>query len=126
MTRPRPLSPHLQIYRPQMTTITSILHRITGIALSIGTLMVAWWLVAAMVGEEAYNTAMNFARSPLGLFMLFGWTVALYYHLLNGIRHLLWDRVMFLNIKSAYTSGYFIFFLTLVLSVSTWYCAYMY
>jgi succinate dehydrogenase / fumarate reductase, cytochrome b subunit len=120
----RPLSPHLQIYRWQLTMFMSILHRITGVALSIGGLMVAWWLVAAMMGEGAYNIARDFAASPLGLFMLFGWSFCLYYHLFNGIRHLIWDTGRLFKIENAYRAGYFVLFLTVVATVGTWYVAY--
>lgn len=120
----RPLSPHLQIYRWQLTMITSILHRITGAALCVGMLMLAWWLVAAMLGEGAYNTAMNFTRSPLGIFMMFGWSVALYYHLFNGIRHLIWDRVYLLKIENAYRAGYLVLLLTAIATAATWYDVY--
>jgi succinate dehydrogenase / fumarate reductase, cytochrome b subunit len=120
----RPLSPHLQIYRPQLTSMMSILHRITGVALSIGGLMVAWWLVAAAMGEGAYNIARDFAASPLGLFMLFGWTFCLYYHLFNGIRHLMWDMVFLFRIENAYRAGYLVLLLTIISTAGTWYCAY--
>lgn len=120
----RPLSPHLQIYRWQLTMITSILHRITGVGLCVGMLMLAWWLVAAMLGEGAYNTAMNFARSPIGILFMFGWTVALYYHLFNGIRHLIWDRVYLLKIENAYRAGYLVLLLTAIATAATWYDVY--
>ncbi len=87
----RPLSPHLQVYRPQMTTFTSIMHRATGVALAVGTLLMTWWLVAAASSDESFATVQFFMGSPLGLLFLFGWTLALVYHLLNGIRHLAWD-----------------------------------
>jgi succinate dehydrogenase / fumarate reductase cytochrome b subunit len=119
----RPLSPHLQIYRWQLTMSLSILHRITGVALSVGTLMIAWWLVAAMLGEAYYNVAMNFVKSPLGLFMIFGWTVALYYHLFNGIRHLLWDCVFLFKIENAYRAGYLVLLATVIATAATWYIA---
>ena len=120
----RPLSPHLQIYRWQLTMITSILHRITGAALAVGTLMIAWWLIAAAMGEGAYNIAMNFAGSPLGLFMLFGWSIALYYHLFNGIRHLLWDNIHLFKLRNAYIAGYAVLVLTVVFTAATWCIAY--
>lgn len=116
----RPLSPHLQVYRWQLTMATSILHRMTGGALAVGTLMLAWALVAAALGEETYNIFKNFAGSPLGIFMLFGWTVAFYYHLFNGIRHLLWDTVRLLELKSAYRAGYVVLVLTVLATLSTW------
>lgn len=120
----RPLSPHLQVYRPQMTSMLSILHRLTGVALAIGTLMVVWWLVAAATGEEAYNNAMSFAESPLGLFMLFGWTYALYYHMCNGIRHLIWDTGRLFEIENAKRAGYLVLLASVALTAATWCCAY--
>jgi len=87
----RPLSPHLQVYRPQITSFTSIMHRATGVALAVGTLLMTWWLVAAATSEDAFATAQWFIGSPVGLLLLFGWTLALVYHLINGIRHLAWD-----------------------------------
>jgi succinate dehydrogenase / fumarate reductase cytochrome b subunit len=120
----RPLSPHLQVYRLPLLANLSILHRITGAALSVGALMVAWWLVAAAMGEGPYNTAMNFARSPLGIFMMFGWSVALYYHLFNGIRHLIWDTGRGFKLKNAYMSGYIVLLLTALATAATWYEVY--
>ena len=87
----RPLSPHLQVYRPQITSVTSIVHRFTGIWLGVGTLLMTWWLVAAAVSQDAFATAQYFIGSPVGILLLFLWSLALVYHLLNGIRHLVWD-----------------------------------
>ena len=87
----RPLSPHLQVYRPQLTSMLSICHRITGVGISVGTLLLTWWLVAAATSPEAYATVSGFMRSWIGLLLLFGWSAALFYHFLNGIRHLAWD-----------------------------------
>lgn len=120
----RPLSPHLQVYKPQLTTIMSILHRMTGAALAVGALMMTWWLVAVALGEGAYQGFADFAGSPLGLFMLFGWTFCFYYHLFNGIRHLLWDMVFLFKIKNAYRAGYVVLALTAVATIGTWVCAY--
>jgi succinate dehydrogenase / fumarate reductase cytochrome b subunit len=120
----RPLSPHLQVYKPQLTSITSILHRVTGAALAVGTLMLAWWLIAAAMGEDAYNVVRAFTASPLGTFMLFGWSAALYYHLFNGIRHLIWDSVHLFKLKDAYAAGYLVLLLTVIFTGATWYCAY--
>ncbi len=119
----RPLSPHLQIYKPQMTSVLSITHRATGVALAIGSLMLLWLLCAAATGPGAYNTFMNFAGSPLGRFMLFGWSFSLYFHLCNGIRHLFWDMGYLLNIKQAYRAGYIVLLGTIILTLSTWICA---
>ena len=87
MTDPRPLSPHLQVYRWQLTSVLSILHRATGVALSVGTVLLVWWLVAAAEGPEAYAQVQGFLGSWVGLVLLFGWSVALHYHLCNGLRH---------------------------------------
>ena len=92
MTRhPRPLSPHLQIYRPMLTMMMSIAHRITGIALYAGTLMLAWYLIAAASNARSFDTAARFLGSWFGLLILFGFTWALFHHLLGGIRHFIWD-----------------------------------
>ena len=79
----RPLSPHLQVYRPQITSITSILHRVTGVGLGVGTLLMTWWLVAAATSDDAFATVQCFIGSPIGLLLLFGWTLALVFHLLQ-------------------------------------------
>ncbi len=87
----RPLSPHLQIYRPTLTMTMSIVHRITGAALYFGTLLVAWWLIAAAAGPNSYATLQWFMGSAIGRLILFGYTWALIHHMLGGIRHLIWD-----------------------------------
>lgn len=91
--RARPLSPHLQIYRPMLTMMMSIAHRITGIALYYGTLVVAWWLIAAAVGPNAYANIEYFFGTLIGRLFLFGYTWALIHHMLGGIRHLIWDTL---------------------------------
>jgi succinate dehydrogenase / fumarate reductase cytochrome b subunit len=102
----RPLSPHLQIYRPQITTVLSITHRATGAGLAAGTVVAAWWLLAAAGGQESYTTFYNFAHNPLGRFMLFGWLWAVVYHFLNGIRHLMWDTGTGIDMPGATKSGW--------------------
>src|SRR5690606_41848893 len=87
----RPLSPHLQIYRPMLTMIMSIMRRITGAALYFGTALLAWWLIAAASGPDAFETAQWFMGSILGRLILFGYTWALIHHMLGGLRHLIWD-----------------------------------
>jgi succinate dehydrogenase / fumarate reductase cytochrome b subunit len=120
----RPLSPHLQIYRPQLTSILSISHRAAGVALAVGTLLLVWWLVAAASGPAAYATAQAFIGSWFGKLILFGWTVALFYHLCNGIRHLGWDAGWGFDLKTAYASGYAVLAGTAVLTVLAWIVAY--
>lgn len=102
----RPLSPHLQIYRWQLTSVLSILHRATGVALSLGTLLLVWWLVAAASGPTAYEAAIGFIGSWLGILLMLGWSWALFYHLCNGIRHLIWDTGRGLDLATTYQSGW--------------------
>ncbi|WP_119167539.1 succinate dehydrogenase, cytochrome b556 subunit [Algihabitans albus] len=116
----RPLSPHLQVYRPQLTSVLSILHRITGLALAGGTLLLVWWLVAAAVGPEAYASATGFIGSWLGLFMLLGWSAALFYHLANGIRHLVWDAGYGFELETVYRSGWAVVIATIALTALAW------
>jgi succinate dehydrogenase / fumarate reductase cytochrome b subunit len=87
----RPLSPHLQIYRPTLTMMMSIAHRISGVVLYLGTLLMAWFLIAASMGPESYASAARVAGSIPGRLVLFGLTWALFHHLLGGIRHIIWD-----------------------------------
>lgn len=90
-SKARPISPHLQVYRPQISSVLSILHRATGIALTVGLLVLVWWLLAAATGPEAYATAQGFIGSFIGQILMFGWSFAFFFHLCNGIRHLFWD-----------------------------------
>ena len=91
--RSRPLSPHLQIYRPMLTMMMSVAHRVTGAALYLGILLLAWWLVAAATGPNAYAYVEWFMGTLIGRVVLFGYTFALLHHLLGGIRHLIWDTL---------------------------------
>jgi succinate dehydrogenase / fumarate reductase cytochrome b subunit len=91
ITAPRPLSPHLQIYKPMLTMMMSIFHRVTGIGLYAGTLLLAWWLLAAASGPNGYAKFEWFAGSIIGRLILFGYTWALIHHMLGGVRHLIWD-----------------------------------
>jgi len=119
-TNQRPLSPHLQIYRPQWTSVLSILHRITGVVLSIGTVLMVVWLVALAQGEQSYHSMIGLMSSPLALIALVGWTLALFYHLLNGIRHLLWDTGTMLELKPARASGWIVVVLAVGLTAVVW------
>ena len=91
VAKPRPLSPHLQIYRLTLTMAMSIVHRITGAALYFGVIVVAWWLLAAGAGPTAYAIFESYIGSWFGCVLLFGFTLALIHHALGGIRHLIWD-----------------------------------
>ena len=116
----RPLSPHLLIYRPQITSILSIVHRATGVALTLGALLLAWWLVAAASGESAFTAVQWFLSSWLGLLVLLGFSAALFYHLLNGIRHLFWDAGYGYDLKIVTASGMAVLGGTVVLTVLAW------
>ncbi|RKZ73943.1 MAG: succinate dehydrogenase, cytochrome b556 subunit [Candidatus Parabeggiatoa sp. nov. 1] len=120
----QPLSPHLQIYRPQLTSMMSILHRATGVFLSLGTLVMAYWLIAAAKGPEAYQQAQSLLGSWVGLLLLFGWSFSLFYHLCNGIRHLFWDAGLGTDIKTAYTTGKLVWVVTFILTALTWLLAF--
>ena len=87
----RPLSPHLQVYRPQITSVLSITHRATGIALAGGAVLLTYWLMSATYGPDAFSTAQAVLGSWFGKLVLWGMTFSLFYHLGNGIRHLAWD-----------------------------------
>jgi succinate dehydrogenase / fumarate reductase cytochrome b subunit len=118
--RERPLSPHLQIYRPQLTSVLSITHRATGIALAAGTLLLVCWLIAAASGPQAFASLQSFMGSWLGLLLLFGWSASLFYHLANGIRHLFWDAGYGFDLKTAYASGWAVLAATAALTMITW------
>ena len=125
MTRTRPLSPHLQVYRPQMTSVMSILHRAAGVVLTTGTLIMAAWLVSLALGKEAYDVVVMVIGHPLGQFVLFGYSVALIYHALNGVRHLGWDLGYGLTIPQVYKNGQIVLFLTVVLTMGLWSAVWM-
>ena len=89
--RARPLSPHVLIYRWQLGNTLSILHRATGVALAFGLVALSYWLMSLAGGQDSYDDAMRVLTSPLSLLFLLGWTFSFWYHLLNGVRHLVWD-----------------------------------
>ncbi len=102
---PRPLSPHLGVYKFMYTMSLSILHRITGVAASFGFLLFAWWLMALATGHDAYDRAMQLLASPVAKLLLVGFTFAFIYHFCNGIRHLVWDTGRGLERAQARRSG---------------------
>jgi succinate dehydrogenase / fumarate reductase cytochrome b subunit len=122
-TNNRPLSPHLQIYSRQITMVMSISHRITGVALAIGSLGLLWVLVSLSMGADAFVTAQACLASPLGQLALFLFSACLMYHLFNGIRHLFWDIGKGYAIPSVYKSGYTVVALTLISTLGLWYVA---
>jgi succinate dehydrogenase / fumarate reductase cytochrome b subunit len=119
-SHPRPISPHLQVYRWQLTSITSILHRATGVFLSLGILVLIYWLIAAAASAEAFDQAQFLAGSIIGRTLLFLWTGAFFYHLLNGIRHLAWDAGWGYELPTAYRSGWTVLIATIVLTIAAW------
>ncbi len=102
----RPLSPHLSIYRPQLTSISSILVRITGNALIVGALLVVWWLLAAATSPEYFAFVDGLFTSVFGKLVMLGSIWALWYHMLGGVRHLIWDNARGLDLDSAYKLGW--------------------
>ncbi len=115
----RPLSPHLTIYRPQLTSISSILTRVTGVALLLGALLVVWWFLAASSGPEAFATADGVMTSWIGKLVMIGSLWALWYHLLAGIRHLIWDQARGLDLATAERLGWAVVIGSFVLSALT-------
>jgi succinate dehydrogenase / fumarate reductase cytochrome b subunit len=113
---PRPLSPHLGVYRFMYTMSLSILHRITGVAASFGFLLFAWWLMALATGHEAYDRAMRLLDSPVAKLLLVGFTFSFVYHFCNGIRHLVWDTGRGLERAQARRSGAVVVVAALVLT----------
>ena len=120
----RPLSPHLQIYKPQLTSLLSIAHRGTGIALTLGTLLLVYWLVSLAGGPESYANAQAVLGSLIGRVVLFGWTFALFYHLCNGLRHLFWDAGLGFELDSAYRSGAIVVVVSIALTLLVFFAAY--
>jgi succinate dehydrogenase / fumarate reductase, cytochrome b subunit len=120
MSIQRPLSPHLQVYRWQITMLMSILHRASGVVLTLGSFGLAWWLLGVAEGGEAYARVAALLASPVGMLALGGFSLALVYHLLNGIRHLLWDAGWGFEIPELYRSGYTVGVLTVVLTAAIW------
>ena len=120
----RPLSPHLQVYRPQLTSILSITHRATGMFLALGALYLVCWLLAIASGPEAYAAISAFNASIVGRLLLLGWSFSLFYHLGNGIRHLLWDAGWGLDLKTTYATGWTVVAAAVALTVAAWLAAY--
>lgn len=121
--RARPLSPHLQVYRWQITMVMSILHRATGVALAVGAFGVAWWLVAVATGGETYAAVAGLIGSPVGQVILAAFSACLVYHLLNGIRHLLWDIGYGFEIPKVYATGWTVLVLAVLITAGIWFAA---
>ena len=118
--RPRPLSPHLGIYRWQISNSLSILHRLTGIALAVGFVALCFWLICLAGGEDSYRMAEQAFDNPLGHVFLCGWTFSFLYHLLNGVRHLFWDVGKGFERVARHASGWFTILGAIVLTMAVW------
>ncbi|MGB5624875.1 MAG: succinate dehydrogenase, cytochrome b556 subunit [Woeseiaceae bacterium] len=119
----RPLSPHISIYRWPITMVLSILHRMTGIALSLGFIVLVAWLFDAASGPEAYSVFESVMGSLVGKLLLIGWSFAFFYHLANGARHLLWDTGRGMEIEEANRSSWVVLIGAIVLTAAFWWVA---
>jgi succinate dehydrogenase / fumarate reductase, cytochrome b subunit len=118
--RPRPLSPNIQIYRPQLTSVLSIANRITGVALSAYAVALVIWLLAVAAGPDSYAVAHTFIRSWLGQILLFGGTFCFFMHFCGGIRHLAWDAGYGFSLRAIYASGWALVAVSIALTLLTW------
>jgi succinate dehydrogenase / fumarate reductase cytochrome b subunit len=118
----RPQSPFMfpVWYRFQITSALSILHRLTGIALAVGSILLVWWLVAVAAGGELFAVTHALIASPIGMLLLFLWSIAFFYHLCSGIRHLAWDAGYGFEIRDARRNGYVVIGATVLLTLLTW------
>lgn len=119
------MSPHLQVWRWHVTMLTSILHRVTGVGLYGGALIVAAWAISLASGPESYDGFMTLLGSPLGKLVMLGMSASVFYHLGNGVRHLVWDAGHGLDLPSANASGYVVFGFTIAATLATWAIAFM-
>jgi succinate dehydrogenase / fumarate reductase cytochrome b subunit len=106
MQTQRPLSPHLQIYKPQLTSVMSIMHRLTGIILTTAVLALVLWLFAVASAQTCFESMIHFYQTWFGKLLLWGWWTCFFYHLGNGIRHLAWDSGHGFELKETYASGW--------------------
>jgi succinate dehydrogenase / fumarate reductase, cytochrome b subunit len=118
--RTRPLSPNIQIYRPQLTSVLSIANRITGVVLSVCAVVLVVWLIAAATGPQPYAAVQGAIASWIGQIVLFACTFAFFLHLCGGIRHLVWDTGYGFELRSIYASGWAVVAASVVLTVAAW------
>ena len=119
-THERPLSPHLQIYKVELPMMLSGLHRITGIALSVGSILLVAWISSAVYSAEAFASMNRFLGGYIGQFVLFGWTFSLIFHSVSGVRHLIWDTGRLLEVKQIYSSSKIVLAIAIVLTLLAW------
>jgi succinate dehydrogenase / fumarate reductase cytochrome b subunit len=119
-THERPLSPHLQIYKVELPMLLSGLHRITGIALSVGSILLVAWISSAVYSAEAFASMNRFLGGYIGQFVLFGWTFSLIYHSVSGVRHLIWDSGRLLEVRQIYSSSKIVLTIAIVLTLLAW------
>ena len=117
----RPLSPHLSIHKKVLTAVFSIFHRLTGIFLTLGSLLLVFWFLSISIGENFYNYFQIISSNFISKVILFFWTLAFFYHLLNGVRYLFWSFSLGMELKTVYLSGYIIALLTIISTIIVWY-----
>ena len=117
----RPLSPHLSIHKKVLTAVFSIFHRLTGIFLTLGSFLLVFWFLSISIGENFYNYFQIISSNFIFKVILFFWTLALFYHLFNGIRYLFWSFSLGMELKTVYLSGYIIALLTIISTIIVWY-----
>jgi len=120
----RPTSPHLSVYRWQMSNTLSILHRITGFALAVGTALLVLWIWSAAYSPTYYGQLNECLNSPFGYALLIGWTAAFYFHLGNGIRHLFWDAGYGFSLPVMNRSGWLVLLFATAMTAGTWLCVF--
>lgn len=120
----RPLSPHLDVYRLPLSALLSVVHRGTGAFLTIGTIALVWWLIALAGGEESFNSAQQLMGSIIGRLVLLGWTFALFFHLANGVRHLVWDAGYCFEKDAVEKTSYIVLGSSVFLTLLVWVVAY--
>lgn len=116
----RPLSPHLQVYKPQITSVMSILHRATGLLICLGLFVLTAWLVALATSQELYNSVMDLVHTSIGRYFLFCLSWAFFYHFCTGIRHILWDAGLFMKLPQVYSTGRIALGVSTLLTVLIW------
>ena len=122
MSKPnnRPLSPHLQVYKPQITSVLSITHRMTGVFLSMGLLAIVYYFRCLSTGEQSFETLRGLLKTPVGLLFMLAWSFSLFYHLSNGIRHLFWDVGKGFELADMQRSGCLVILMACGLTALTW------